>query len=145
MRFFSLLLFAAGFLTACQTGPRPIVFGEDCCTHCRMVLMDPKFGIELVTPKGKTFFFDDVNCVVAYETTGQWDPADGSQLYFVDFAKPGELVPLDQCHFVQSETIKAPMASQVAVFGSSKVSEEYREKWNGRNLTWPEIQEKFSR
>jgi copper chaperone NosL len=145
MKYVISLLFVVAVLSACNTGPRPIVFGEDSCAHCRMVLMDPKFGIEMVTPKGKTFFFDDVNCVVAYESTGQWDPADGSQLYFVDFSKPGELIPLDQCHFVQSETIKAPMASQVAVFGSSKVSEEYREKWNGKTINWQEIREKFAR
>jgi len=49
----SIALIAGLFLTSCTPKPEKIAFGKDNCAECKMPIMDPKFGGEIVTKKGK--------------------------------------------------------------------------------------------
>jgi copper chaperone NosL len=137
----SLILLSS--MLSCKVEPRPIDFGKDTCEYCRMVLMDPKFGSEIVTSKGKVFIFDDVNCLHDYIASEELIESELAHIMVVDFHNMGKLIPLDHAHFVFSEEIKSPMASRVAAFGEQRVSEEYREKWNGQLKTWEELKNMF--
>jgi len=139
----STILILSLILYSCKIEPRPIEFGKDTCEYCRMVLMDPKFGAEIVSSKGKIFIFDDVNCLHDYIASEEIEETALAHMMVVDFANMGNLVPLHQAHFVYSEEIKSPMASRVAAFGEHRVSEEYREKWNGQFKTWDELKIMF--
>ena len=104
------------FLISCSADPRPIAYGEDACHHCKMKLMDPKFGAELVTEKGKVFIFDDVNCMLQY-----MDSEDGkSQLFkhvlVTDYLNPGVLLDANFAFYLKSEEFKTPMASNIVAF-----------------------------
>ena len=60
------LLFIIILWTSCSTSVRPISYGKDACEHCRMTIMDKKFGAELITKKGKIFVFDSDECLAQY-------------------------------------------------------------------------------
>ncbi|MFL5807903.1 MAG: hypothetical protein ACJ749_00200, partial [Flavisolibacter sp.] len=51
-------------LNSCSTKPQPFAYGKDVCDDCSMTIMDPKFGGEIITKKGKVFKFDDAHCLV---------------------------------------------------------------------------------
>ena len=53
-------------ISACSKGPQPINYGEDECEFCKMMVMDKRYGAELVTDKGKIYFFDSIECLVGY-------------------------------------------------------------------------------
>ena len=57
------------FLSACSNEPQPIMYGVDLCHHCKMTIMDKKFGAELINKKGKTLKFDSGECMVNYTST----------------------------------------------------------------------------
>ena len=65
MKPISITLYGLFFLllTSCSTKPEPFAYGKDNCHTCKMGIMDPKFGTELITTKGKIYKFDDVSCM----------------------------------------------------------------------------------
>lgn len=130
-------------LLSCGSEPEPIHYGKDSCDHCRMTIMDPKFGAEIVTNKGKVFKFDDVNCMVRFMAGGKMAEADVSHLLVADFAKPETLMPVDAAFFVQSEEVRSPMASRMAAFSDEAQRNKYVKKWNGKPLNWIDVKSAF--
>lgn len=131
------LLAAIGItLASCSAKPEPIVYGKDGCHHCKMTLMDERFGAELVTKKGKVYKFDDVNCMVKFLNEGQVAEADIAHSLVVDYARPGTLISSHTATYVKSEAIKSPMASNVAGFSSAESAETFNRQWQGDQLTW---------
>ena len=131
------------FLASCSADPRPIAYGQDGCYHCKMTLMDPKFGGELVTEKGKVFVFDDVNCMLQF-----MDSEDGkTQLYkhilVTDFVNPGVLLDASLAFYLKSEEFKTPMASQIVAFPDYDMLKEYKNKTGGVYLAWGELTTQF--
>ena len=54
--------------SACSKGHQPINYGEDECEFCKMMVMDKRYGAELVTDKGKIYFFDSIECLAVSYT-----------------------------------------------------------------------------
>ena len=61
-----LFLCLSFMLIGCSKEPKPISYGEDECEFCKMIVMDERYGSEMVTAKGKIYFFDSIECLVAY-------------------------------------------------------------------------------
>jgi copper chaperone NosL len=59
-------LFALG-LAACgpAQGPQPIVYDREPCSHCRMLISEPRFAAQLETQDGEIQSFDDPGCLLA--------------------------------------------------------------------------------
>lgn len=126
-------------LASCSTGPEPLHFGKDACHACRMILMDNKFGAEMVTQKGKVYKFDDLNCLMSFYNSGSVPSTEVKHVVVVDFSNPAKLIDARKALYVQSESIKSPMASSVAAFGASANLEKLNEAWKGTVLTWEEL------
>ena len=121
-------------LFACQVEPEPIDFGKDACEHCRMLIMDPKFGAEIVTDKGRVYKFDDVNCKGNFITENNISEENLKYNMVIDFSEPQTLINADRAFYVQSEDIKSPMGSQIAAFNSQERAEQMLARWNGGEL-----------
>lgn len=127
---------------ACETGPEPIRYGQDNCQHCKMTLMDQRFGSEIVTKKGRVYKFDDLNCLVAYLKSGGVSPENIDQLVAVDFAQAGRFVLLEKAFFLQHESLKSPMRADVAVFSDAKAMEAVRAQLGGgKTPGWAELRQ----
>src|SRR5688572_6441724 len=130
-------------LPACKVEPEPLRFGTDGCHACKMTLMDNKFGAEIVTSKGKIYKFDDVNCLLQFYNSGQVLTEDMKEILIVDFSKPEKLIDARNALYVKSESIKSPMAGNVAAFESNEDLEKLNADWKGILLTWGELQTQF--
>ncbi len=128
-------------LASCSADPRPIAYGQDGCHHCKMTLMDPKFGAELVTEKGKVFVFDDVNCMLMYMDSVE-DEAY-KHVLVTDYLNPGVLLDAKTAFYLKSEQFQTPMASQVVAFPDFDLLEEYKRKNGGVYLAWGELTTQF--
>lgn len=138
------LLLALGiFAWACSNDPKPIHFGKDACHACKMTLMDPVFGAEVVTQKGKTFVFDDVNCLMDFLNKENQPDEAYAHLLVVNHAEPEQLIDAKTAFYVLSDEIKSPMASRVAAFASETDMRVYRSKYNGVYLAWGELVTQF--
>ncbi len=103
-------------LTSCTPEPKPLVYGQDGCAHCIMLLADDRYGAELVTTTGKTYPFDAIECLVAFLDDGAV-PADKiHSLWVVDFDNPGTLIQAEAATFVHSPALPSPMGGNLTAF-----------------------------
>lgn len=126
-------------LLGCAVKPEPIQFGTDACHFCKMTIMDNKFGGELVTRRGKVYKFDDVNCLVNFYNSGSEPVADFQFKLVVDYPQPGTLIEAEFAHYLKSDQIRSPMASEVAAFGDEAVMKKFKPEWKGIYLSWQEV------
>lgn len=130
-------------LVACKVEPEPLKFGKDGCHHCKMTLVDNKFGAEILTSKGKIYKFDDANCMLTFYNSGQVPTDEMKEILIVDFSKPEQLIDARNALYVKSESIKSPMASNIAAFESNAELKKMNEDWKGIILGWGELQTQF--
>ena len=103
--------------------------------------MDPKFGSELVTKKGKVFKFDDIGCMVRFMKSGTIDQSELSQVLVVNYKTENDLLDVNSCTFVVGEDIKSPMNFNAAAFTDAETANNFGIQ-NGRKiLDWKTIYE----
>jgi copper chaperone NosL len=140
---YTIMLLASTFALSCNEGPEPINYGKDACDHCRMTIMDPKFGAELVTAKGKVYKFDDVNCMVSFMQEGAAKDQETSHVLIVDFLRPMTLIPVKDAHFLRSDEVRSPMASRVAAFSDASQRAQHLDQWGGEPMNWEDVKKAF--
>lgn len=130
-------------LLSCTAEPEPIAWGSDACHHCKMTLVDKRFGGELVTKKGKIYKFDDVNCLMTFYHAGEVSQEDFSHKLVVDYSQPEKLIEADKAFYLKSDTIQTPMASHVAAFEKEETMKATRKQLKGVYLVWGELVTQF--
>jgi copper chaperone NosL len=130
-------------LLSCKVEPEPIQYGKDGCSHCRMTLVDKKFGAELVTSKGKIYKFDDVNCMLSLYNSNEFTHEDFTYILVVDFQQPGKLIDARDAFYLKSSAINSPMASQVAAFEKKESMEAVQKQNEGIYMVWGELVTQF--
>lgn len=130
-------------LSSCSVEPRPVRYGEDACHHCKMTLMDKKFGAELVTKKGKIYMFDDVNCMLSFYNSGEVTIDEFSHKLVADFSKPAKLIEADKAFYLKSPKIQSPMISQVGAFENEQDLKAAKDELGGIYLVWGELVTEF--
>lgn len=96
--FIVLLLSSASAACRSAGAPEDPVWGRQPCTHCKMLVSDPRFAAQATTPAGERAYFDDVGCLVSYlaehpdaknslvrDANGRWLEARGA--HYRDGAK----------------------------------------------------------
>ncbi|SDZ28664.1 MULTISPECIES: nitrous oxide reductase accessory protein NosL [Rhodonellum] len=131
------------FLASCNVEPRAIRYGEEICHHCKMKLMDPHFGAEVLTEKGKIFIFDDVNCLMTFLESNKIPAENIKKILVADYHSPESLIDASNSFYLKSEQFKTPMASSIAAFGDYETLKEYKTKHGGIYLAWGELMTQF--
>lgn len=127
---------AALTFSSCSVEPQAIAFGKDLCDECRMTIMDPKFGGEIVTKKGKVFKFDDAHCLVRFSKSGKIKEGDIKQTVFLNYGKETEFLNAQTAQFVVSPVLKSPMNSNTAAFADQASAESKAGEVSGKVLDW---------
>lgn len=130
-------------LASCSTDPVPLEYGKDACYSCKMILMDNKFGAELVTKKGKVYKFDDMNCMLHFYNSNEVPDTEYAHKLVIDFTRPGILIDAANSHYLKANSIKSPMASQIAAFQDYELMKENKKNWKGIYLSWGEVVTEF--
>jgi copper chaperone NosL len=130
-------------LISCNVEPRAIRYGEDVCHHCKMKLMDPHFGAEVITEKGKIFIFDDANCLMAFIESYEIPREDLKHILIADYHTPEMLLDARMSFYLKSNSFKTPMASNIAAFADYEILKEYKAKHGGVYLAWGELLTQF--
>jgi len=142
-------IFRVVFLTAiislsgCSVSPEPFAYGKDNCYTCKMGIIDPKFGTELITSKGKIYKFDDISCMNHFLKSNVVDRAEIKQQVVINFEQENDFLPLDKCIFILSPSIKSPMGSHAAAFANREKAEKMNGSLNGELLSWKELSGKL--
>lgn len=142
-RIFLLYLTGLLLLSSCSSGPEPFAFGKDLCHTCKMGIIDPKFGAELITKKGKIYKFDDVSCLNHYLRSNAIEQNEISQLLVINFEKENDFLPLEKAVFILGPAIKSPMGGNAAAFTDRAAAEKMNTRLQGELLNWKEVAAKL--
>ena len=132
----ALLLFIC---SSCTAKPESIKYGKDLCDDCRMTIMDPKFGGELITKKGRVYKFDDAHCLNNFLKSGTVKEGDVRQTLFVDFEHNNDFLDTKSLFFVVSPQLKSPMNSNAAAFSTKPIADKKANETNGIVLNWEDL------
>jgi copper chaperone NosL len=134
------LCLIAASTSGCSTEPEAIKIGSDNCHYCKMTISDNKYGVEVITTKGKLFKYDDPICLFSEISEKGIDAAIIKDIYFTDFSGTHALVKNDKnCFFLKSDGLKAPMGGAIAAFSSHDSLKVYNEQLGGDEVFWAQL------
>jgi len=128
-------LIAFLFITGCTPKPEKIAIGKDNCVECKMTIMDPKYGGEIISKKGKVYKFDDAHCVASFLNRRGVELSDIHQTLFVEYNEPHEFVNVSSAEFVVSSKFKSPMGGNAAAFKTKTEANKKSEEIEGSKVT----------
>lgn len=130
-----------------QTPPE-IVYGEDVCDHCGMIINEERFaaGAVIETSAGRFEHraFDDIGDMFAYaqalDAKAGDAQADGAMprivTYFVHDYQSLEWLDAHEAHFIVTEASRTPMGSGLVAFASLEDAEAQAETWQATVLDY---------
>jgi copper chaperone NosL len=122
-------------LIGCNPKQEKINIGKDSCAECKMTIMDPKFGGEIITKKGKVYKFDDTHCVAAFLERRGVELSSIHQTLFVQFEQPNDFVNVKQAEFIVSSKYKSPMGGNAAAYKNAAEAKKKSEEIEGSRVT----------
>ena len=131
----TLMLFIITALSSCHPEPQKITYGKDDCVECKMTIMNPKFGGEIVTKKGKVYKFDDVHCIASFLKRRGVEMSDIHQTLFSNYNNSNEFIKVGAAEFVVSHQLKSPMGGNAAAFKDKAEAQKKAEEIEGSRVT----------
>ncbi|MEJ8755632.1 nitrous oxide reductase accessory protein NosL [Pontibacter sp. H259] len=132
------LLFILCFAGSCKPEQKPIPYGAANCAHCNMTVADNRYGAELVNDKGKVFYFDSGECLMAYINEQPEQAQKAAFILVSDFVKPGQLTDARNAQFLQSKELPSPMGMYMTAVADKGAATKMQQEYGGRLLTWDE-------
>jgi copper chaperone NosL len=124
--------------SACGSGPRPLVAGEDSCRYCRMTIDDPRFGAMVLTSRGRIETFDSIECLAGY--VGALAPASTPRAIWVaDVEHPSRWLDVSHARFVSGGTLHSPMGRKLVAVDEAADVDGVRQRLGGELLSWTQV------
>jgi len=137
-----LLLIFVGLLAGCKVEPQPIRYGEDMCHYCTMTIVEPGFGAEVVTKKGKAYKFDAIECMMNYSKE---NTDEEIALYLSNvLIDPAILYDATQLTFLKSESIPSPMGAFLSAYSTEEEARITLGSEEGQFYTWETLIKYFA-
>ena len=137
----SLLLFcfAVVLLAACGSevdfdDPPDIVYGEDVCERCSMIINEARYAAAYVTEDGEAHLFDDIGGMLA----GHEEVAEDVVVFWVHDFDSEEWLKADQAHCVKGDHI-TPMGFGIIAFADLERAEAWAAEEGGMVMTFAEL------
>lgn len=129
--------------SSCSSQPEPFKYGQDICFTCKMGIVDPKFGGEILTVKGKVYKFDDVHCMALFLNSGAITKGEIKETLVINFETGKEFLDANRSFFVLSPLVKSPMSGNAAAFASKEAAEKFNAEVKGNIVTWQHFSEQL--
>lgn len=133
------VVLALGMFSSCNAQPEPFAYGKDVCHACKMGIMDPKYGNQVITKKGKVYKFDDVICTVRFLQSAQVEEKDIRSTVVINFEKQNDFLDVHKAYFIVDPDLRSPMGSNAAAFSSQQAAEKFNGNRSGTILTWKDL------
>lgn len=134
---FSALLFN---LTACEPKPQEINYGGEQCEYCRMMITEQEFGSQVLNHQGRSFKFDSVECMAAYDITTD-DPENIHSLWVPDFLNRDEWIEASSAIYLHSETLRSPMGLYLSAYSSNESAQSMKEDYGGEIVDYDQVRQ----
>lgn len=131
-------------LLSCSVEKTEINYGEEVCSHCHMVIMDSRYGAELLTNKGKAFKFDAIECLVNYKLANTGIVRDLHSEWTNVYDDQATLYNASTCFYLRSPELPSPMGEYLSAFEDRKDAEDFKNKHGGVIYSWDELNSQFT-
>jgi copper chaperone NosL len=131
-------------LVACQQDagldkPPQIIYGQDVCDECGMIINEQRFAASYVTVTGEVRRFDDIGGMLVHDL----EKGEEVHIYWVHDFNTEEWVDADQAVFVVNRGLGTPMGWGIAAFEDMNSAETYVAEHGGSIATYAELQERI--
>ena len=132
--FFMMVLFFA-----CSKDPKPISYGEDECEFCKMIVMDKRYGAEMVTSKGKIYFFDSIECLVSNIDNLKMSKSDYASIWVGNYSNPGNIIDASKAIYLKNDELRSPMGLNVLAVETKEQYDSIFNQYGGKQLTFDDL------
>jgi len=126
-------------ITACSKQPQPINYGEDECEFCKMIVMDKRYGAELVTDKGKIYFFDSIECLVGFIDNQKMTKDNYHSLWVSNYADPGNIIDAENAIYLKNDELRSPMGLNTLAVETEIQLEPILKEYGGNQLQFKDL------
>lgn len=138
---FAVFLLLLSALAACggksdEIQPPEIVYGQDVCEECGMIIGDAKFAAATIDTKGRAHKFDDIGGMVLYHMD---HPEFQVRAYFAHDYETQAWLRAETAFFVESDAIHGPMGKGIAAFTKRDTAEQLAARVNSKVLSFDEL------
>lgn len=131
----TLLQLACGRAPDLETPPE-ILYGEEVCTECGMIISDPRFAAAYVTTTGEARLFDDVGDMLAYDQRHH----EAVHAYWVNDFHTEQWLRAEQAALVMQSDLHTPMGWGLAAFSTAAEAQAYVDTHGGLVTTLANLQ-----
>jgi copper chaperone NosL len=131
-------------LWGCAPKTEALLFTQDTCHFCKMTLMDPKYGAELLTKKGKVLKYDSIECLVRELKQDRQLSEKVHSLWVLDSQSAGSLLPAEQALYLHSLKLPSPMGAFLTPLKDQASAQSLEKQFPGEILTWEAIQKQVN-
>ncbi len=131
------------FIISCTPQQKPIEYGKDGCAYCKMIIMDRRYGTELVTDKSKVYMFDAIECMVDYLKEPENKNLKTALLLVTPYDNHGELLDAKKAHYLRSPKLPSPMGKYLTAFSTKEVALAHQKKHGGKIYSWEKLRANF--
>lgn len=139
---FIVLLTACSGTTITPDTPPEIVYGEDVCDQCGMIISDERFAASVVIETAPSEFehriFDDIGGM--FEFVMENNDIEIASYYVHDYSSR-EWLDARDAYFVKSDGLLTPMSFGLVACAQQVDAEVLAREWNGDVLTFTELHE----
>ena len=121
--------------------PEDILQGEYKCEHCQMNIVNMSFQSQIISPKGKKYHFDSIECMTSWWLS---HPELTKTLYVKNYANTIEWLELDKSFLIQSTKISSPMRANILAYSTLKMANQQIKENGGRKMNIDELKEFIS-
>jgi copper chaperone NosL len=130
MRAAVLLLVATAACGVAAQGPPEIVIDRSACSHCSMLISEPRYAAAYQAPGAEPRVFDDIGCLLEAVTK---ESGTDIRFWFHD-ANHGEWIEGTTATFVASPQIRTPMGGGIIAFGDGAAADRTAAAQRGERI-----------
>lgn len=123
---------------ACAPSPQPIHLGSDQCEHCRMLITDAEFASQLLNRQSRSFKFDSIECLAAYDLTTE-EHANIHSRWVPDFLEKNVWIKAEDAIYLHSETLRSPMGLFITSYQKMDDARQMQRDYGGDILTYNDV------
>ncbi|MCI0520793.1 MAG: nitrous oxide reductase accessory protein NosL [Chloroflexi bacterium] len=139
--FFLACLFLAACSAGAEEGPRPpkILYGQDLCVSCGMVIDQARFAAATLLTDGEYRKFDDIREMLIYHME---QPTEQAVAWFVHDYRSEDWLRGEEAFYVDSGGIATPMGGGIVAFGDQAEAQTFAAEQGGAVYNLDEIRAK---
>jgi len=141
---------ASALASACARGPAElappyIVYGEDVCDECRMIITDERFAAAYQFAAGGGRYdyriFDDIGDMLIHAAN---HPEHDVRAWYVHDYETLAWLEAPSAHFVFSADLRTPMAQGLAAHATLEAARAMADTWSGEVLNFRDVRGRYS-